>query len=135
MASSTPERLWVAPRVAKEREILFEAIANGSVVSWQDISPAGGIRFLGRKRLRDWVRIKRQNWMPEVGLIFGAAKSRVSLCIRGLCQISWRFTYLCWKNPQSDEVFHLSHPCAPDVQPPGALSPAALPQAGQGASV
>ena len=43
-----PERLWAA----KEREILFEAIANGSVVSWQDISPAGGIRFLGRKRLR-----------------------------------------------------------------------------------
>jgi hypothetical protein len=37
MASSTPERLWAAPRAAKEREILFEAIANGSVVSWQDM--------------------------------------------------------------------------------------------------
>jgi hypothetical protein len=84
MASSTPERLWAAPRAAKEREILFEAIANGSVVSWQDISPAGGIRFLGRKRLQDWVRIKPQNWMPEVGLILGAAKRRISLCISGL---------------------------------------------------
>ena len=48
MASPAPEQLWTAPRAAKEREILFEAIANGSVVSWQDISP-WGIRFLGRK--------------------------------------------------------------------------------------
>ena len=49
MASSASEQLWTAPRAAKEREILFEAVANGSVVSWQHVKLLERIRFLGRK--------------------------------------------------------------------------------------
>jgi len=35
------EQLWTAPRAAKEPEMLFEAIATGSVVSWQHINLQG----------------------------------------------------------------------------------------------
>src|SRR5260370_24240140 len=98
MASSASEQLWTAPRAAKEREILFEAIANGSVVSWQHIKLLERIRFSGESsRIRS--ESGPQNWRPEDGLILGAAKRRISLYISGLCQISWRFTYLCWNIP------------------------------------
>ena len=43
MASSTPEQLFTAPRAAKVREILFEAIANGSVESWRHINLDGNM--------------------------------------------------------------------------------------------
>jgi len=57
MASSAPEQLWTAPRPAKERETLFEAIANGSVVSWQHINLLGEYDFSDEK-LQDSIAIK-----------------------------------------------------------------------------
>jgi hypothetical protein len=58
MASSAPERLWTAPRgAAKAPEILFQAVANGSVVSWQHINLLGEYDFSDEK-LQDSVGIK-----------------------------------------------------------------------------
>jgi hypothetical protein len=45
MAATPREQLWTAPRAAKDREILFQGIENGSVVCWQLIDPLGEYDF------------------------------------------------------------------------------------------
>jgi hypothetical protein len=83
MASSAREQLWTAPRVAKEREILFEAIADGSVVSWQHIT-CRGIRFLGRK-----ARGYGPNQVPKIGGLkavrFWEQRKDVFRCVYPVC--------------------------------------------------
>src|ERR1700732_265242 len=87
MASSAPEQLWTAPRAAKEWEILFEAIAKGSVVSWRHINLLGGCDFSGGK-LEDSVRIKP----PKIGGLkavwFWEQQKDVFLCVYPVCRKS-----------------------------------------------
>ena len=74
MASSSPEQLWTAPRAAKEWEILFAALANGSVGPGGIlINLLGGCDFSGGK-LEDSVRIKPPKWEALRRSDFGSSE-------------------------------------------------------------
>lgn len=68
----------------EEREILFPAIANGSVVPWHHSNLLGGYDFSDEKAPGFGRDQAPKNERPESGLILGSEKSHISLCKWGL---------------------------------------------------
>src|SRR5690348_3836967 len=69
MASSAPEQLWTAPRAAKEWQIVFVALANGSVgpggilTCWVGCDFSGGkSRILSESSRPKWEALRRSDF-------------------------------------------------------------------------
>ena len=81
---------------AASRQVFLDAVAHGSVISWQHINLLGEYDFSDEK-LRDSVGIRPQKLTPKAAKNLGGCRIASCASVTGTRRKTvWDFTYLCW---------------------------------------